>query len=174
MGRSAMDSTSAKSQVVVSAVGPILRRKWCLTRGSGPRYSAGAKTISRLWQTSMSATTGSSPTNRREEMRETARTQGIPRNRSYANKTELIRWPFPTSVLECPGSPCQYRSLLLSPSGCTQHSHCPRHCLLQRYISSGQPLCAAHTFLGRTTFLQGKMQTMQRKTLFSHSTLSMG
>ncbi|XP_045876027.1 spermatogenesis-associated protein 31A6-like [Meles meles] len=175
-GRSAMDSTSAKAQVVVTAVGRILEEKMVPhQRLTAPEVSWCQKDLQASADPNVCYHRVLSYQEQRRVMREIASPQGTPRGHSYANKTECIGWPFPTRVLGCPGRPCHYRSLVPGPSGCTLQPHCPRHCLLQRYIAPGQPLCASHTFPGRTTFLQEETQTVQRRTFFSHiSTSSMG
>ncbi|XP_059028629.1 spermatogenesis-associated protein 31E1-like [Mustela lutreola] len=175
-GRSAMDSTSAEAQVVVTAVGQILEEKMVPHQGlRAPEFSWCQKDLQASARPSVCYHRVLSYQEQRRVMRETASPQGTPRGRSYANKTEWVVWPFPARVPGAPGRPCQCGSLVPGPSGLTLKPHCPRHCLLQRYITPGQPLCAAHAFPRRTTFLQEKTQTVQRKTFFSHiSTSSMG
>ncbi|XP_032161873.1 spermatogenesis-associated protein 31E1-like [Mustela erminea] len=175
-GRSAMDSACAEAQVVVTTVGQILEEKIVPHQGlRAPEFSWCQKDLQALADRSVCYHRVLSYQEQRRVMRETASPHGTPRGRSYANKTEWVAWPFPAQVLGGPGRPCQCGSLVLGPSGHTLQPHCPRHCLLQRYITPGQPLCAPHAFPGRTTFLQEKTQTVQRKTFFSHiSTSSMG
>ncbi|XP_047550629.1 spermatogenesis-associated protein 31A6-like [Lutra lutra] len=175
-GRSAMDSTSAEAQVVVTAVGRILEEKMVPHQGlRAPEFSWCQKDLQASADPSVCYHRVLSYQEQRRVMRETASPQGTPRGRSYANKTEWIAWPFPAQVPGGPGRPCQCGSLVPGPPRRTLQLHCPRHCLLQRYIAPGQPLCAPHAFPGRTTFLQEKTQTVQRKTFFSHiSTSSMG
>ena len=68
-----------------------------------------------------------------------------------------------------PGRPCQY---VPTVAGLSSHPrHCPWHCPLRKYVSSAQPVCAAHAFLVGT-FLQEKMNTRQRDTLCSHVSTS--
>nr|XP_012423922.1 PREDICTED: spermatogenesis-associated protein 31E1-like [Odobenus rosmarus divergens] len=180
-GRSTVDSATAKAQVLMTAVGQILQEKMVPHHGvRAPEFS---------WcQRDLQASAGPnvcyhrvlSYQEQRRVMRKTASNQqATPKGHSYANKTEWIRsrdkrWAFPARAPGCPGRPCQHGSGVPGASGCPLHPHCPRHCLLQRYVSSGQSGCASHAFPGRTAFLQEKMQTVQRRTFFSHvSTSSM-
>ncbi|XP_058998459.1 spermatogenesis-associated protein 31E1-like [Mustela lutreola] len=175
-GRSAMDSTSAKAQVVMTVVGQILEEKVVPHQGlRAPEFSWCQKDLQASARPSVRYHGVLSYQEQRRVMKETASPQGTPRGHSYANKTEWMAWPFPARVPGGPGRPCQCGSLVPGPSGRTLQPHCPRHCRLQRYVAPGQPLCAAHAFPGRTTFLQEETQTVQRKTFFSHiSTSSMG
>ncbi|XP_045877863.1 spermatogenesis-associated protein 31E1-like [Meles meles] len=166
-GRSAMDSASTEAQVVMTNVGRILEEKMVPHWGlRAPEFSWCKKDLQASAAPSVCYHRVLSHQEQRRVMRETAIPQGTPRGRSYANKAEGVGWPFPTRVPGCPGRPCPCRSLAPGPSCRTLQPHCPRHCLLQRYIAPGQPLCAAHAFPGRTTFLQEETQTVQRKTFF--------
>ncbi|XP_047558308.1 spermatogenesis-associated protein 31E1-like isoform X2 [Lutra lutra] len=167
MGRSAMERASAEAQVVVRAVERILEEKMLPYQGLRvPEVGRCKKDLQASGDPNVSYHRVLSYQEQRRVMRETASPQGTPRGHNYANKTEWIGWPFPTRVPECPSRPCQNRSLVPGPSGRTLQAHCPRHCLLQRDISPGQPLRASHAFPGRTNFLQEKTQTMQRKSFF--------
>ncbi|XP_032706962.1 spermatogenesis-associated protein 31E1-like, partial [Lontra canadensis] len=137
-GRSAMDSASAEAQVVVTAVGRILEEKMVPHQGlRAPEFSWCQKDLQASADPSVCYHRVLSYQEQRRVMRETASPQGTPRGRSYANKTEWIAWPFPTRVPVGPGRPCQCRSQVPGPSHRTLQPHCPRHCLLQRYIAPG-------------------------------------
>ncbi|XP_059026483.1 spermatogenesis-associated protein 31E1-like [Mustela lutreola] len=176
MGRSAMDSASAEAQVVVRAVRRILEEKVLPYQGLRvPEVSWCKKDVQASADPDVCYQRVLSYQEQRRVMRDTVSPQGTPRGQNYANKTKWIGWPFPTRVPECPSRPCQNGSLVPGPSGRTLRAHYPRHCLLKKDSSPGQRLCASNAFPGRTTFLQEKTQTVQRKTFFSHiSTSSMG
>ncbi|XP_032169364.1 spermatogenesis-associated protein 31E1-like isoform X2 [Mustela erminea] len=176
MGRSAMDRASAEAQVVVRAVEQILEEKLLPNQGLRvPKVDWCKKDLQASADPNVCYHRVLSYQEQRRVMRETASPQGTPRGHNYANKTELIGWPFPTRVPECPSRPCQNGSLVPGPSGRTLQAHCPRRCLLKKDSSPGQPLWASHAFPGRITFPQEKTQTVQRKPFCSHiSTSSMG
>ncbi|XP_022348380.1 spermatogenesis-associated protein 31E1-like, partial [Enhydra lutris kenyoni] len=95
-GRSAMDSTSAEAQVVVTAVGQILEEKMVPHQGlRAPEFSWCQKDLQASADPSVCYHRVLSYQEQRRVMRETARPQGTPRGHSYANKTEWIAWPFP-------------------------------------------------------------------------------
>ena len=75
-------------------------------------------------------------------------------------------WTFPPRESgPLPGRACQHPSRVTSVPG--HPLHCPRHCLLQKYTSSGQSEHACHSFPERKTSPK-KMHTMHMRTFFSH------
>ena len=75
-------------------------------------------------------------------------------------------WTFPPRESgPLPGRACQHPSRVTSVPG--HPLHCPRHCLLQKYTSSGQSEHGCHSFPERKTSPE-KMHTMHMKTFFSH------
>ncbi|XP_007539965.3 spermatogenesis-associated protein 31A6-like [Erinaceus europaeus] len=66
--------------------------------------------------------------------------------------------------------PYQYNQRVQGVTG--HHSHCPRHCLFQNYTYSDASEYSSPTFFDGTTFIQRRMHTLQRKTVFSHVSTS--
>eukprot|EP00071_Canis_lupus_P004175 XP_005616881.1 spermatogenesis-associated protein 31E1 [Canis lupus familiaris] len=175
-GRSAVGRGPAEAQVLVTAVGQILEEKMVPHQGlRAPECNCYKRDQQAAAGPNVCYHRVLSYQEQRRVMRETASNQqAIPKGHSCPNRAEWIlgrdnRWAFPSRVAGCPGRACQHRPMVPGASGHPPHPHCPRHCLFQRYVSSGQSVCAFHAFPGRT------VHTVQRKTYFSHvSTSSMG
>ncbi|CAD7691936.1 unnamed protein product [Nyctereutes procyonoides] len=175
-GRSAPGRGPAEAQVLVTAVGQILEEKMVPHQGlRAPECNCYKRDQRAAAGPNVCYHRVLSYQEQRRVMRETAsKQQAIPKGHSCPNRAEWIpgrdnRWAFPSRMTGCPGRACQHRPMVPGASGRPPHPHCPRHCLFQRYVSSGQSVCAFHGFPGRT------VHTVQRKTYFSHvSTSSMG
>ncbi|XP_045324633.1 spermatogenesis-associated protein 31E1-like [Leopardus geoffroyi] len=181
-GTSVEDGKSAGAQGLMTAVGRILEEKLV------PRQGLRASEVNRrprepqaLAGTCVCYHRVLSYQEQRRVMRETAcNLQAAPDGHGCPNENRWCRgrdgrW---ASVPRMPGSPdgpCHHGRMPARASGRPHRPHCPRHCLLQNYVSSGHSVCASHAFLGRTPFLQERMHTVQRKMYFSQvSTSSMG
>ncbi|VFV22465.1 Hypothetical predicted protein [Lynx pardinus] len=181
-GTSVEDGKSAGAQMLMTAVGRILEENLV------PRQRRRASEVNwRQREPQALAGTGVcyhrvlSYQEQRRVMRETAcNLQATPDGHGCPNENRWCRgrdgrWAFVPRTPGSPDGPCHHGRMPARASGRPHRPHCPRHCLLQNYVSSGHSVCASHAFLGRTPFLQERMHTVQRKMYFSQvSTSSMG
>uniref|UniRef100_A0A673VFF1 SPATA31 domain-containing protein n=2 Tax=Suricata suricatta TaxID=37032 RepID=A0A673VFF1_SURSU len=181
-GGSVEDSQSAETQALLRALRHILKEKLVPHQGLRAsefnrcnRERQGPAGPSVCFQRVLSY---------QEQRRVMNGTASIPRatlkGHSCPNKTQWIRgrdsrWAFMPRMLGSPGRPCHHEWMVVGASGRPHRPYCPRHCLLQNYVSPDHSVCASHSFLGRTPFLQERMHTVQTKTYFSQvSTSSVG
>jgi hypothetical protein len=89
---------------------------------------------------------------------------------SFSNKSKWTsprdsKWAFsPREPGPPPGRACQHGSRVTSIPG--HPLHCPRHCLLQKYTSSGESEHAFHSITGRKTLQEKKNACHADKYIF--------
>ncbi|KAF6094949.1 hypothetical protein HJG60_012004 [Phyllostomus discolor] len=155
-----MDNRAAEAQVLMTAVRQSLEEKLAFHRGLRASWSH--------WRRGeLQAPVGPHLCHQRvlcyEEQRRMVREtadgcQATPNGHSCSNKSGWAtnrdsKGAFPLRVPQSRGRPCQHAPMVAGLSGHPRHY--PRHCPLRKYVSSAQPVCAAHAFLAET-FLQEK------------------
>ncbi|XP_035873176.1 uncharacterized protein LOC118498660 [Phyllostomus discolor] len=149
--RSLMDSRAAEAQELMTAVRQSLEEKLA--------FHYGLQASRSHWRRGeLQAPAGPHLCHQRvlcyEEQRRMMRgmadgRQATPNGHNWSNKSGWTtnrdsKGAFPPRDPWSPGRPCQHGPMVAGLSG--RPRHCPRHCPLRKYVSSAQPVSAAHAF----------------------------